>query len=77
MIPPLFVVEERSGRAILLDLAGKRAIIYIFNALKRQCKQVEDDEMIWAKEECLSRAEIEEIQLSRLKEQVAWTYERV
>ena len=33
--------------------------------------------MIWAKEESLSRAEIEEIQLSRLKEQVAWTYERV
>lgn len=33
--------------------------------------------MIWAKEETLSRKEIQEIQLHRLKEQVAWSYERV
>lgn len=33
--------------------------------------------MIWAKEETLSRAEIREIQLHKLKEQVQWTYERV
>ncbi len=33
--------------------------------------------MIWAKEETLSRKEIQEIQLYRLKEQVAWAYERV
>ncbi len=33
--------------------------------------------MIWAKEETLSRKEIEEIQIARLKEQVAWSYERV
>ena len=33
--------------------------------------------MIWAKEETLSRKEIEEIQITRLKEQVAWAYERV
>ena len=33
--------------------------------------------MIWAKEESLSRAEIREIQLQRLKEQVSWSYGRV
>lgn len=33
--------------------------------------------MIWAKEETLSRPEIEEIQLGRLQEQVKWIYERV
>lgn len=33
--------------------------------------------MIWAKEETLSRAEIEEIQLAKLKETVAYIYEKV
>ena len=33
--------------------------------------------MIWAKEETLPRAEIEKIQLERLKESVAYIYERV
>lgn len=33
--------------------------------------------MIWAKEEALPRKELEELQLARLKEQVAWTYTRV
>lgn len=33
--------------------------------------------MIWSKAETLSRKEIEEIQLARLKETVAYTYERV
>ena len=33
--------------------------------------------MIWAKEETLPRAEIEKIQLARLKESVAYIYERV
>lgn len=33
--------------------------------------------MIWAKEEQLSRSEIKEIQLARLKEQVQWNYDRV
>ncbi len=33
--------------------------------------------MIWAKEETLSRAEIEEIQLTRLKETVPYIYEKV
>ncbi len=33
--------------------------------------------MIWAKEETLPRAEIEAIQLGRLKETVARVYERV
>ena len=33
--------------------------------------------MIWAKEETLSRAEIERIQLERLKETVHYIYEKV
>ncbi|MDE6980787.1 MAG: phenylacetate--CoA ligase, partial [Lachnospiraceae bacterium] len=33
--------------------------------------------MIWAKEETMSRAEIEEIQLKRLKETVNRVYEKV
>lgn len=33
--------------------------------------------MIWAKEETLSRKEIQQIQLNRLKEQVEWAYTRV
>ncbi len=33
--------------------------------------------MIWAKEETCTRAEMEEIQLARLKEQVTWAYEKV
>ena len=33
--------------------------------------------MIWSKTETMSRKEIEEIQLSRLKETVSYIYERV
>ncbi len=33
--------------------------------------------MIWAKEETFTRAEMEELQLARLKEQVTWAYEKV
>ena len=33
--------------------------------------------MIWSKEETLSRSEIEEIQIARLKETVARVYEKV
>lgn len=33
--------------------------------------------MIWAKEETMSRAEIEAVQLARLKEAVTRSYERV
>jgi phenylacetate-CoA ligase len=33
--------------------------------------------MIWSKEETLPRAEIEKIQLERLKESVAYIYEKV
>ena len=33
--------------------------------------------MIWAKEETMSRAEIEQIQLSRLQETVTRVYEKV
>ena len=35
------------------------------------------DKMIWAKEETMSRAEIEAVQLARLKEAVTRNYERV
>ena len=33
--------------------------------------------MIWSKEETLSRSEIEEIQLKKLKETVRYIYEKV
>ena len=47
-------------------------IFRIGTAFKGGCKQ-----MIWAKEETLPRAEIERIQLEKLRQTVAYIYERV